>query len=547
MNCLRGFKSLLYGFFFSFVLSIWVRVHGQNIWPMPKSVSFGNRTLSLSSNFELRTYRSNYLDSSGILNEAFERMMHLVKAGHMLKTDFPDSGIQDSVDIALNTFDDMLTSLPVLAGINIAIRSPNETLNFGIDESYYLYVPDTGSILFARVEAATVFGALHALETFSQLCNFNFTTKALELHSAPLTIYDQPRFPYRGLLIDTSRHYLPVAVIKSVIDSMSYSKLNVLHWHIVDDQSFPIEVPSYPKLWKGAYSNSERYTIEDAAEIVKYAEQRGVNVLAEIDVPGHTSSWGFGYRSLWPSNGCRNPLDVSNEFAFEIIDGILLDFRKVFKFKFVHLGGDEVFMGKAPYILLFYSELNDNNMTLSDGYRYFVLRAQNIAISHGYDIINWEETFNNFGGKLSPKTVVHNWLGQGVAQKVVAAGLRCIVSNQDRWYLDHLDVPWQHFYANEPLTNITDPNQRKLVLGGEVCMWGEQIDTSNIQRTIWPRAAAAAERLWTPLEKLPKNPREVALRLAHFRCLLNQRGIQAAPLDGYSRNGPQDPGSCINQ
>ncbi|KAJ4798808.1 Beta-hexosaminidase [Rhynchospora pubera] len=351
---------------------------------MPKSVSFGNRTLSLSSNFELRTYRSNYLDSSGILNEAFERMMHLVKAGHMLKTDFPDSGIQDSVDIALNTFDDMLTSLPVLAGINIAIRSPNETLNFGIDESYYLYVPDTGSILFARVEAATVFGALHALETFSQLCNFNFTTKALELHSAPLTIYDQPR-------------------------------------------------------------------------------------------------------------------------------------------------------------------LNDNNMTLSDGYRYFVLRAQNIAISHGYDIINWEETFNNFGDKLSPKTVVHNWLGQGVAQKVVAEGLRCIVSNQDRWYLDHLDVPWQHFYANEPLTNITDPNQRKLVLGGEVCMWGEQIDTSNIQRTIWPRAAAAAERLWTPLAKLPKNPREVALRLAHFRCLLNQRGIQAAPLDGYSQNGPQDPGSCINQ
>ncbi|KAJ1703752.1 hypothetical protein LUZ63_003531 [Rhynchospora breviuscula] len=324
----------------------------------------------------------------------------------MLKTDFPDSGIQDSVDIALNTFDDMLTSLPVLAGINIAIRSPNETLDFGIDESYYLYVPDTGSILFARIEAATVFGALHALETFSQLCNFNFTTKALELHSAPLTIYDQPR----------------------------------------------------------------------------YAEQRGVNVLAEIDVPGHTSSW-----------------------------------------------------------------LNDNNMTLSDGYRYFVLRAQNIAISHGYDIINWEETFNNFGDKLSPKTVVHNWLGEGVAQKVVAAGLRCIVSNQNRWYLDHLDVTWKDFYANEPLTGISDPNQRKLVLGGEVCMWGEQIDTSNIQRTIWPRAAAAAERLWTPLQKLPKNPREVTLRLAHFRCLLNQRGIQAAPLDGYSRNVPQDPGSCINQ
>ncbi|KAJ3708228.1 hypothetical protein LUZ61_011933 [Rhynchospora tenuis] len=430
---------------------------------MPKSVSFGNRTLSLSRNFELRTYRSNYLDSSGILNEAFGRMIHLVKAGHTLKTDFPDSDIHD---ITLNTFNYKLASLPVLDGINIAIRSPNETLDFGIDESYYLYVPDTGSILFARIEAATVFGALHGLE-------------------------------------------------------------NVLHWHIVDDQSFPIEVPSYPKLWKGAYSNSERYTIEDAAEIVKYAEQRGVNVLAEIDVPGHTSSWGFGYPSLWPSNGCRNPLDVSNEFAFEVIDGILSDCWNT-----------------TPHIK---DWLNDNNMTLSDGYRYFVLRAQNIALSHGYDIINWEETFNNFGDKLSPKTVVHNWLGEGVAQKVVAAGLRCIVSNQNRWYLDHLDVTWKGFYANEPLTGISDPNQQKLVIGGEVCMWSEQIDTSNIQRIIWPRAAAAAERLWSPLEKLPKDPREVTLRLAHFRCLLNQRGIQAAPLDGYSRNVPQDPGSCINQ
>ncbi|GAB4836057.1 Beta-hexosaminidase 3 [Ancistrocladus abbreviatus] len=110
-----------------------------------------------------------------------------------------------------------------------------------------------------------------------------------------------PRLPYRGLLIDTSRHYLPLPVIKSVIDSMVYAKLNVLHWHIVDTQSFPLEIPSYPKLWNGAYSTSERYTIADAAEIVSYAQKRGVNVLAEIDVPGHAASWGVGYPSLWPS------------------------------------------------------------------------------------------------------------------------------------------------------------------------------------------------------------------------------------------------------
>uniref|UniRef100_A0ACD5XWJ4 Uncharacterized protein n=1 Tax=Avena sativa TaxID=4498 RepID=A0ACD5XWJ4_AVESA len=362
------------------------------------------------------------------------------------------------------------------------------------------------------LQAKTVFGALHALETFSQLCYFDFVLSVTGLDSAPWTIIDNPRFPYRGLLIDTARHYLPVPVIKGVIDSMTYSKLNVLHWHIVDHQSFPLEIPSYPKLWNGAYSSAEKYTMNDALDIVQYAEKRGVNVLAEIDIPGHARSWGVGYPELWPSAICQQPLDVSNNFTFKVIDGILSDISKVFKFKFVHLGGDEV---------------NTNILC--------------------YDIINWEETFNNFGDKLDRKTVVHNWLGGGVAEKVVSAGLRCIVSNQDKWYLDHLDALWPGFYMNEPLTNISNPEQQKLVLGGEVCMWDEQIDASDIQQTIWPRAAAAAERLWTPIEKLAKDPASVTARLARFRCLLNARGVAAAPLAGYGRTAPSEPGSCMRQ
>jgi len=269
--------------------------------------------------------------------------------------------------------------------------------------------------------------------------------------------------------------------------------------------------------------------------------------LAEIDVPGHALSWGVGYPSLWPSATCKEPLDVSNEFTFQVINGILSDFSKIFKFKFVHLGGDEVntsCWSTTPHIK---SWLMQHGMNESDAYRYFVLRAQKIAISHGYDIINWEETFNNFGDKLDRKTVVHNWLGSGVAEKVVAAGLRCIVSNQDKWYLDHLDATWEGFYTNEPLTNIYNPEQQKLVLGGEVCMWGEHIDASDIQQTIWPRAAAAAERLWTPIEKLAKDTRSVTARLARFRCLLNQRGVAAAPLAGYGRSAPSEPGSCLRQ
>lgn len=501
-----------------------------NIWPMPKSVSYGHGNLYMSKDFELNTQGTKYNDGSGILKDGFSRFLDLVRVAHVEDGNF--SKIDTSV---------------LLQGLHVVVLSASDELQYGIDESYKLSVPASGKPVYAHLEAQTVYGALHGLQTFSQLCHFNFTTRIIEVPMVPWTVIDQPRFSFRGLLIDTSRHYLPLPVIKNVIDSMAYAKLNVLHWHIVDTQSFPLEIPSYPKLWDGAYSVSERYTFADAAEIVSYAQRRGINVLGEIDVPGHALSWGIGYPSLWPSKDCQEPLDVSNEFTFKLIDGILSDFSKVFKFRFVHLGGDEVNTGcwtETPHIRKW---LTKHHMNESQAYQYFVLRAQNIALSHGYEIVNWEETFNNFGNKLSRKTVVHNWLGGGVAQQVVAAGLRCIVSNQDKWYLDHLDTTWQQFYMNEPLTNITNPNQQKLVLGGEVCMWGEHIDGSDIEQTIWPRAAAAAERLWTPYDNLAKDPRQVTGRLAHFRCLLNQRGIAAAPLAGPGRVAPVGPGSCYTQ
>ncbi|XP_065012497.1 beta-hexosaminidase 3-like isoform X4 [Musa acuminata AAA Group] len=220
----------------------------------------------------------------------------------------------------------------------------------------------------------------------------------------------------------------------------------------------------------------------------RYAERRGVNVLVEIDVPGHALSWGVCYPDLWPSAECQEPLDVSKEFTFKI------------SLRFSSSG---------------------------------------LSIWGGGDEVNtscWTNT---------PRII--EWLGGGVAQKVVAAGMRCIVSNQEKWYLDHLDVPWQKFYMNEPLTNISTPEQQKLVIGGEVCMWGESIDASDIEQTIWPRAAAAAERLWTPLDKLAKDPRQATGRLARFRCLLNQSGVAVAPVAGPGRTAPLGPGSCYKQ
>ncbi|KAJ1435506.1 Glycoside hydrolase family 20, catalytic domain [Sesbania bispinosa] len=386
------------------------------------------------------------------------------------------------------------------------------------------------------IEANTVYGALRGLETFSQLCSFDYTTKTVQIYKAPWSIQDKPRFAYRGLLLDTSRHYLPIN--------------NVLHWHIIDEESFPLEVPTYPNLWKGSYTKWERYTVEDAYEIVNFAKMRGINVMAEVDVPGHAESWGAGYPDLWPSPSCREPLDVSKTFTFDVISGILTDMRKIFPFELFHLGGDEVntdCWSKTPHIKEW---LQTHNMTAKDAYQYFVLKAQEIALSKNWSPVNWEETFNTFPTKLHPKTVVHNWLGPGVCPKVVAKGFRCIFSNQGVWYLDHLDVPWDEVYTAEPLEGIHNASEQQLVLGGEVCMWGETADTSDVQQTIWPRAAAAAERLWSQRDSTStKNVTLTALpRLQYFRCLLNKRGVPAAPVTNYyARKAPIGPGSCYEQ
>lgn len=236
-----------------------------DLWPMPKSVTHGAQRLYVSKDATMSMVGSTYSDEKAILKDAFQRMLDLMKLNH--------------------NADDTNRSSFVLTGVNMVVHSPEDELSFGVDESYNLTVPTIGDPLHAQVEAQTVYGALHALQTFGQLCYFDFTSRLIELNSAPWMITDAPRFPYRGLLIDTSRHYLPLTTIKGVIDAMTYSKLNVLHWHIIDEQSFPIEIPSYPKLWNGSYSYSERYTMSDAVDIVRYAEKRGVNVLAGTDVP----------------------------------------------------------------------------------------------------------------------------------------------------------------------------------------------------------------------------------------------------------------------
>ncbi|KAK4776555.1 hypothetical protein SAY86_005243 [Trapa natans] len=491
--------------------------------PLPWQFTSGEGTLSVDPALSLSV--SGKGGSSGIVKEGFDRYKAII---------FKNSDVFS----IFSAFRKKRAVYDVVK-LNVIVHSASEDLQLGIDESYSLVVGRSHNqsiIGEATIEATTVFGALRGLETFSQLCTFDYGSKTVLIHNTPWIIHDRPRFKYRGLLLDTSRHYFPVDVIKHILESMSFAKLTNKHFLLRC-----LHILSYGMVHTQSGS---------AIQLRMPMKLSRINVMAEVDVPGHAESWGKGYPDLWPSSSCREPLDITKNFTFELISGILSDMRKIFPFELFHLGGDEVNTNcwtSTPHVKHW---LQQHNMTAKQAYKYFVLKAQNIAISKDWTPVNWEETFNTFPGSLNRRTVVHNWLGPGVCPKAVARGFRCIFSNQGVWYLDHLDVTWDQVYTAEPLEGISDPSEQELVLGGEVCMWGETIDTSNVQQTIWPRAAAAAERLWSRKDATSTGSLNTTAlpRLQYFRCLLNRRGVQAAPVTNfYARTQPLGPGSCYDQ
>ena len=200
-----------------------------------------------------------------------------------------------------------------------------------------------------------------------------------------------------------------MAALLHIVDALPYAKLNVLHWHLTDTQSFPVETPSRPSLWRGSFSKRERYSTEDVRRVVEHARLRGIRVIPEFDTPGHAESWCVGYRSVCPAPTCKTPLDVSKAETFAVLDDVLGDASKLFPDAFVHLGGDEVdtsCWGSTPSIRQW---LQERNYTTADAYSYFVSTAAKIARSHQKRPIQWAEVFDEFGATLDKSTIVHVW------------------------------------------------------------------------------------------------------------------------------------------
>ncbi|CAB1318818.1 unnamed protein product, partial [Coregonus sp. 'balchen'] len=375
------------------------------------------------------------------------------------------------------------------------------------DSEYELSVDSPVAVL----KAPKVWGALRGLETFSQLVyKDEYGAKSINRTD----IHDFPRFAHRGLLLDTSRHFLPIKVILANLEAMAWNKFNVFHWHIVDDPSFPYLSRTFPQLsQQGAYHPyTHVYTPSDVKMIIEFARLRGIRVVPEFDTPGHTQSWGKGQKDLLTPcysgaspSGSFGPVNPILNTTYDFMSMFFKEVSTVFPDAYVHLGGDEV----------------DFSCWLLD-----IVTTTN----KGYMI--WQEVFDN---GVKSDTVVHVWMGNKVEeelQKVTEAGFTTILSAP--WYLDYISYgqDWQKYYRAEPLGFKGTDTQKKLVIGGEACLWGEYVDATNLTPRLWPRASAVGERLWS--DRDVRNLNDAYSRLAKHRCRMVQRGIPAEPLfTGY--------------
>ena len=472
-----------------------------NLMPMPAKVQAGSGFLKVDETFRVSFagYQEPRLERAGQrFLEQLQRQTALV---------FASRGAVD----------------PAKATLLVTTEHESKAVQeLGEDESYTLDVTPFG----AKLHAANPLGVLRGLQTFLQLVSVT-----PEGFGAPVVnIQDQPRFPWRGLMIDSGRHFMPIGVLERNLDGMEAVKLNVFHWHLSENQGFRVESQKYPKLHQLG-SDGLYYTQAEIRGLIAYARDRGIRVVPEFDMPGHSTAWFVGHPEIASGAGPYQierkwgifdpAMDPTNERTYKFLNDFIAEMAKLFPDAFFHIGGDEV-NGKEwdanPAIQQFKKahSIKDNNGLQA----YFSQRVQELVVKHGKTPIGWDEILVP---GVPKNIVIHSWRGADSLSAAAKQGYRGILSNGY-----YVDLGWSaaRHYTVDPVGGAAaslSPDEQKLVLGGEACMWSEYVDPQNVDSRIWPRTAAIAERFWSPADV--RDPASMYVRLPMMRQRLEWLGL----------------------
>ena len=471
-----------------------------NLMPLPANVQSGAGSLKVDSTFSI-AFTGN---TEPRLERAGERFLRQLAR-------------QTGLPLALKPSKTAMATLVIQTD-----RAGKEIQEVGEDESYILDV----STASARLRASTPLGTMHGLQTFLQLVDVS-----PDGFAAPaLTIQDKPRFPWRGLMLDSARHFLPLEVIRRNLDGMEAVKMNVFHWHLSENQGFRAESKKFPKLHESG-SDSLYYTQDEIRELIAYARDRGIRVVPEFDMPGHSTAWFVGHPELASGKGPYQierrwgifdpAMDPTSEKVYKFLDDFIGEMARIFPDHYFHIGGDEV-NGKEwdanPKIQAFMKARQlKNNEALQ---AYFSGRVQKLVTKHGKTVVGWDEVLVE---GVPKDIVIQSWRGQASLAKAAKQGYRGILSNGY-----YLDLGWSaaRHYAVDPMSgdaaNLSAEEKQK-ILGGESCMWAEYVSPENVDSRIWPRNAAIAERLWSPQEV--RDPASMYARLNFVSARLEWLGL----------------------
>lgn len=434
------------------------------------------------------------------------------------------------------------------------------------NEAYRIEIDKKG----VRLSANTETGIFYGLQTLLQLLN-NGDNKTLPA----LTINDSPRFPYRGLHLDVSRHFFDKEFVKKQLNAMAYFKMNRLHWHLTDGAGWRIEIKKYPRLtsfaawrpfdklndwWVGGRTFCEQddpravggyYTQDDIREVVAYAAERHITIIPEIEMPGHSEE----VLATYPELSCSGKPYVNADFCigtektFEFLENVLLEVIDLFPSEYIHIGGDEASKSSWNTCPRCQKRMADEHLNSVDELQsYMIHRIEKFLNDHGRKIIGWDEIIE---GGLSPTATVMSWRGEEGSIKAVKAGNQAIMTPGKYCYLDAFqDAPntqpmaiggyltLEKVYSFEPVPDSLSTKEAELILGVQGNVWTEHIPTpEHYEYMIYPRILALAEIGWSPSEvKKWDNFHTRALQAVN---ILREQGYNPFPLEKEIGDKPE--------